>query len=166
MPHTIHAIDAVLPLVQGWVATLGRAPVGMLALAALVALWLVGRILSDWVLVVPGLVAGAALGAWLALAHGWHPVLAGLAGLALAWGIYQVCAGLFFARLVLALVGGALALATIGHLAAGALDTGWAISATLVAAWSVGSLLHRFVMSENHALAATVLNLVDDLRGE
>jgi hypothetical protein len=160
-----YAIDRVAPLVHGWVALLGKVPAGALSIALLVALWLVVRKIGVFVIVLPGAGAGLAVGAWLWFTHGWHPALCLAVGLAVSAVIFQILANFFWARLVITVVLWPLAVVAVWHLAAGAIDTVWALAITAIGAISIGSLLRRFVNTENHELTIWASDLIDDLRG-
>jgi hypothetical protein len=166
MERLWYALDRVAPYLHAWVGMLGRIPAGALSIALLIALWFVARKLAFVVIFLPGLIAGGALGAWLYLAHGWHPLLCVAAGLAILAVIFQILANIFYLRLALAVITWPLAVLAIWHLAAGAFDTWWAIALTGIGAMTVGSLLHRFVTAENHDLYVWVTNLIDDIRGD
>lgn len=161
-----YALDRVAPALNAWVALLGRIPAGALSIALLVALWFLARRLAFFVIVLPGVIAGWAAGVWLYLAYGWHPLLCVGAGLALSALVFQILANFLYVRLAIAVVLWPLAVVAIWHLAAGALDTLWAIALTAIGAMTTASLLRRLVNTENHDLYVWARDLIDDLRGD
>jgi hypothetical protein len=166
MEPLLYAFDRVAPQLQTWVAMFGKVPAGTLTIAALIALWFARRLIAPFVLVLPGLVAGVALGWWLTFGLGWHPLLAIVAGLVLSAGVFQILGHVFFVRLGLAVILAPIAILAVWHLAAGALDMRWALAITAIGAGSVASLLRRFVQTENHELYAWASDLIADLRGD
>jgi hypothetical protein len=161
-----YALDRVAPTLHTWVGLLGRIPAGVLSIALLVALWYIARKLAFFVIVLPGVIAGWAIGAWLYFAHGWHPLLCIGAGLAISAAIFQILANFLYIRLLIAVVLWPLAVVAIWHLAAGALDTLWALALTAIGATTTAALLRRFVNTENHDLYVWARDLIDDLRGD
>jgi hypothetical protein len=131
-----------------------------------VALWYVARKLASFVIVLPGAIAGWATGVGLYLAHGWPPLPCIAAGLAIAALVFQILANVVYARLVIAVVLWPIVVVAVWHLAAGALDTLWAIALTAIGALTAGSLLRQLVNTENHDLYVWGRDLIDDLRGE
>jgi len=161
-----YALDRVAPALHTLVALYGKVPTGATTIALLVALWYVGRRLAFFVITLPGLAAGWALGVWLWYVHGWHPLLCIGAGLTLSAVIFQILANFLYVRMAIAVVVWPLAVVAIWHLAAGALDTLWALAITWVGAMTAGSLLRRLVNTENHDLYVWVTDLIDDIRGD
>lgn len=166
MEQLWYAIDRVAPWAQCGVALLGKVPAGAITIALLVAAWYFGRRLAHWVIVLPGLGVGWAAGAWLYFIHGWHPVLCVVVALAISTVLFQILANFFYLRLAIAVVLWPLAVLTSWHLTAGALDSLWAIVLTWIGAMTVGSLLRRFVNTENNGLYVWATDLVDDWRGD
>jgi hypothetical protein len=166
MEQVWYAIDRLAPWVQAAVAMLGKVPASAVTIALMVLAWYLGRRLAHWVIVLPGVAAGWATGAWLWYAHGWHPVFCVAVALAISAAIFHVLAAFFYLRLAIAVVLWPLAVLTIWHLAAGATDTVWAIVLTWIGAMTTGSLLRRLVNTENHDLYVWVTDLIDDIRGD
>jgi len=158
-------VDRAAPALHAWVAAPGAMPAGVLVIVALIAIWLVGRLLAPFVLILPGVVAGVLIGWWLHTA-GWHPPVAIGAGLLLSGVVYQVAAGFYFVRLAAALICAPIALWVVWRLASGTFDGWWALGITIVVAASLGSLLRRFVASEDQTLRARVIDLIDAIRGD
>gem|GEM_PF-1257211 len=161
-----YAIDRLAPVLQPWVAMLGKVPAGTLTVAALIAVWFAARKLAHVVIFVPGVAAGSACAGWLCLAHDWHPLPGALAGLAVAAALFQILANFLYARLGLAVVMAPLAILAVWHLATGALGTIWALTITATGALTVASLTRRFVNTENHDLYVWARDWIDDLRGD
>lgn len=157
--------DRMLPDYQAWVAQLGTLPAGSLTLAGLLALWMACRLLAPFVIVLPGLLAGAGVVWWLGTWHSWHPLFAALAGLAVAAGLFQLFANVFAARCAFAAIAAPLATVALWHLAAGAFPWAWALAITGVGVVSLGSLAQRFVLTENRALRFWLADLIEELRG-
>ena len=158
--------DRVAPCLHAQVALLGKFPAGALSIAFLLALWLIGRWLAVFAIVLPGALAGGAVGVWLYFAHGWHPLPCVMAGLGISAAISRLLMHFFYLRVVIAVIGWPLAVLAIWHLAAGSLDTLWAFALTLLGAVTLGSVLLRFVETDNHDLYVWVTDLIADIRGD
>jgi hypothetical protein len=123
------------------VATLGKAPVGVIAAIALAGLWLVARRITTVTLVLASLAAGALTMIWLA----W-PI-----ALVIAIAVCEICALTALARIALGLVLWPLAVWAMWYAMRVALDGWWAFGLAMLAAWAIGSVLLRFVVSPHRA---------------
>jgi hypothetical protein len=163
LPH--HLTDTAAPLLHAWVAAIGPLPAVVVVIAALLAIWATGRVLSQVMIVIPGFILGVLTG-WWCLAHLWHPLLAIFAGLAVSAVIYRIFAGLYFVRLAAAILVAPLAIWTVWHLASGALDLIWALFITITATSTLASLLRVFINSEDHALRSWMMDMRDLVSGD
>ena len=68
--------------------------------------------------------------------------------------------------LAIAVIAWPIAVLALWHLASGALDVVWALAITVIGSWTAGSLLRRFVNTENQELYIWAMNLYDDVRGD
>lgn len=166
MEFPLHWIDAATPLLRTFMAALEPIPAGVVATVALAAIWLVGRLLAPFMLVLPGVIVGALTGWWCYRTHHWHLLLAIGAGVVVSGAIYRVFGHFYGVRLAAAVLFAPIALWAAWHLASGALDTLWAVAITVVAASALGSLLRRFISSEDQALRAWFIDMADLIRGD
>jgi hypothetical protein len=158
--------DHITPALRESVALIGTIPAGTLTVAGLVALWLIRERIAQVVFVLPGLALGGALGWWLALGLGWHPLLAILAAIAANAVVLQILGHIYAARLGIAILAWPMLALIVWHLARGALDLGWANAITMIGSWTMAAVLYRFAQTENHELYAWAQNLIEDMRGE
>jgi hypothetical protein len=162
----LHTFDRIAPQLQIWVALLGKIPSGTLTVAALVALYLIRTRIAHVIFVLPGFVCGVATGWWVWSGLGWHPLIAVIAGMLVSAGVFQVLGHFLYLRMAIAVITWPLAVLALWHLASGALGLVWALAVTVIGSWTAGSLLRRFVNTENHELSVWAMNLYDDLRGD
>jgi len=163
LPH--HLTDTATPMLHAWVAAIGPLPAVVVVIAALLAIWATGRVLSQVMIVIPGFILGVLTG-WWCLAHLWHPLLAIFAGLAVSAVIYRIFAGLYFVRLAAVIIVAPIVLWSVWHLASGALALTWALFITIAAALTLGPLLRIFINSEDHALRSWIIDMREAISGD
>lgn len=166
MEFLLRLVDAAAPWLHAWVAGIGSMPAVGVVIAALVAIWLAGRVLTPLVLVLPGVIVGVLTGWWCYHAHHWHLSLAIGGGVVVSGAIYRVFGNFYFVRLAAAAIFAPIALWAVWHLASGALDILWAVAITIIAASTLGSLIRRFVASEDRAVRAWFVDMGDLIRGD
>jgi hypothetical protein len=160
------AIALITPWLQQGVALLGKVPLGLLGVVVLVLVWITVLRLTTVSLLLAGLAAALAIDLWLTMGHGWSQWLAVPIALISAILACQVCAMAFLVRLVLAILTWPPCIWILWHSTRAALDGWWALGLATLAAWAIGSLLHRFVTGEHRPPSHLAADLVAELRGD
>lgn len=166
MEFSYHPTDAVAPLLHAWVIALGPLAALAAVVAALLAIWLTGRMLSHVMILVPGTIAGALTGWWCYHTHHWHMLLAIIAGVIAAGAVYRIFGNFYLARLAAAVAFAPIAVWAVWHLASGAFDPVWTLAITAIATATLASLLRIFINSEDQAMRAWAIDVIDLVRGD
>ena len=161
----LHMFDRIAPQLQVWVALLGKIPSGTLTVTALLVLYLLRGKIAHVIFVLPGFACGVATGWWVWARLGWHPLIAAIAGMLASAAIFRTLGHFLYLRMAIAVIAWPIAVLALWHLASGALDVVWALAITVIGSWTAGSLLRRFVNTENQELYIWAMNLYDDVRG-
>jgi hypothetical protein len=140
--------------------------VAALAVGAMLAIWAGGRALAPFALIVPGVIAGTVSGSWLHAGLHWTALPALGIGLVVAWAMYQVAASFYLARLATAALMAPAALWALWLTAHATFALAWALAITVAAAATLGSLVVRYLRSEDRAFGIWLTDLIDDLRAD